>query len=407
MLLQEIKKSAGTNVKKSIRYIYDLADETGVDVSKWDVEDVFGPDLTIPVQEINKRFFAHTRRESRAEKIAVTEDQIAKAEAASQYYRAKEPTELITKRNTLISENDTLQNSINTKIKLMLEVEDQIAESQRKKIELAPIIKEILQEGFWTLDYVREEKPRADTEKLLEFLSDEIILQDPQTDGRDFKLNFGRIRIRIQCNGQVSAAPYEAQDKAILNGERGGIWGYFHPFVSNTGVICFGTGASVAAAAIAKRNYGDVFMLAQRILTTYPGGVAYVYLKKFFIEGKDKKGNRPWLWTLPKPMANLYGLTEEYINHVTPEPTPMDSPPSAFVGVDPGVPVETSLQVFNSSSELIFDHTGPVDIATELTNPFIPDFRCPNASCNDIWARRNNQRLCGICKVILPPPQGR
>lgn len=89
MLLQEIKKSAGTNVKKSIRYIYDLADETGVDVSKWDVEDVFGPDLTIPVQEINKRFFAHTRRESRAEKIAVTEDQIAKAEAASQYYRAK------------------------------------------------------------------------------------------------------------------------------------------------------------------------------------------------------------------------------------------------------------------------------------------------------------------------------
>ena len=355
MLLQELKRAGSRDTKKNIKYIYDLASETGVDVSQWDASEVFGESLLVPIQEINKKFFAHTRRLERKTKIELTEDFKALTEGVGQFFRQRPSDNLLLNRTTAQNNIDNYQANINVEAKKLLQIEEDIANFESFKPEFSPIVREILREGFWTLDFVRFEKPRAETDTLIEFLSDEIVLQEPHDDGRDFKLSFGRLRIRIRCDGLVVAAPTDAQDKAKVFCYARGMEGFFHPFVRPNGEFCFGTGASAIANHLSKRNYGDAFLIAQRVLTTYPGGTPFASLKHFFMEGKDRTGERPWLWNIPKPLADKYGLNDDQIR---------------------------------------------------TTNPTFEDgFRCPNPSCSsDPWSRPSSQMICANCETELPPP---
>ena len=106
-------------------------------------------------------------------------------------------------------------------------------------------------------------------------------------DNKNLSMNFGKLRIAVNFrNGQFHVTPIG--DNVIYKG-------FFHPFISTGGTLCFGEQGDLATDLIAKGKWYDYFCLLKTLLTTYNvEAYPYIAIETLWYLGKDKNGAHPW-----------------------------------------------------------------------------------------------------------------
>lgn len=91
------------------------------------------------------------------------------------------------------------------------------------------------------------------------FITDEVIINK----GKDDEYNLGTYEIRLYIQGEsMTITVHEHEGNTRVNG-------YWHPYVSNTGHVCWGDASSRVSLMLADEKLSDVFGVLQQLLTTY------------------------------------------------------------------------------------------------------------------------------------------
>src|SRR5574343_170217 len=300
MLINEIKKSnTDPNITRVINYLCDLSAETGIPIDSWDIHKVFGDELSYVVRDLNKKFFAYSSQKARLDRSTLPEDTKSKILALSPVFLSSEIGNLNSYILNKQRDIESYQNSINASISELVGYRDRIKAIESRKATLLTEVQTIVDSGFWELISVSSLDHDA-----IRFRSNEIVLKMPMDDERDFKTPFGRLDFVIRRDGSVVAMPNNRQSLS-----RSWVSNYFHPYINQSGSICWGSAKSVAQQFIAERRYADAFSILQQLLTTYSVETTpYVTLDKFFLEGRDLNGKYEWRQGLSPELNKLYGL---------------------------------------------------------------------------------------------------
>jgi hypothetical protein len=304
MLISELRRtSPPPNVSAALNYLCDLANETGVDITTWDVNKVFGDELKNSPREINKRFFSQVRMVEYLKRATLSEAVLENI-LANQHKRPRNVNEQRI-LNSIEAQNRHIrsyQSTIRTCIQTIQDLRVSLS-GAKSLFDLRQCVEEVLALGFY------EFVPALPESNLLFMVkTPEIVLsKGPDKEGRDFKTNFGRITFGLTIDGHVKALRNFEQPDTKVDCQ-----GYFFPFIDDSGIICWGSGAELAADLESKMKYAELFQLLIGLLTNYEGGHPYRTLESFFINGTDRDGKTaPWLKSLTPEQRKIYGLDEK------------------------------------------------------------------------------------------------
>ncbi len=294
--------------RKAITYISTLCEENGVNPDKFDFDAVYPDGYNKTVQELNKNFMQWLRNKTRKSKAELQEGQAEHIANVGQLFATTEKATLIGQEQNHMRNLEADQGKIFATVRALKEIRDRMA-TMEKPIDWVEQVKNIIRSGFWSLHKIETKKALQGNSSIpvMQFITNDITLTNPQSDGRDFKLEFGRIIINLNRNNTVLAMGYRWQPFTKINVEN-----KFHPYISADGAICFGNGSIAAGNYMATMRFDELFQLMETLLTTYSSdGGPYATMDKLFILGYDRYGDQPWLHALDKERRALYGVDEK------------------------------------------------------------------------------------------------
>lgn len=272
------------NVKRALNYITDLAANTGHNILGWDITKVFGDEMGVMVtsySEMNKRFFEQVKVDSTIKTVEkLTEEQVRLIKS---FERTNRDNHLRTYDQDISHKLNDIRRMANNIEARQSELAQIYARKRAVSLDYCKDTNDILSLNFFEF-YSLDEMYGYMT-----YVTPEIVLNYKRGDGKEMRLNFGKFKIRLYPAGaKILVLKHE---KNIDYG------GHIHPFIGNSGVICWGTAQEVASEYIAKGEWKESMRLLASLLTTYPGGTPYVTLEDFYFSGIDcDSGNRaPWL----------------------------------------------------------------------------------------------------------------
>lgn len=281
-------------IKKTLNYLSDLANNTGHNISHWNLDEIFVSDgkLIGSPTEINKRFFERIKIEAVVSDPKLTSLSVEDAEKIAVFDRkvlAHQRATFDDKISTELGRIKELCGSIMQRQAIVKEYRDK---KSSLKVVTSTWVNDVLSLGFFTL---HEVGPEYDPYIL--FTTRPVVLSQKRADGVELRVPFGVYTVKVL---PLSSSIFLNKGKDNVT-----IGGYWHPFVSDRGIICWGTAQQAVSDMIGNGQWFEVMRLLASLLTTYPGTTPYRSLDDFYFHGVDKAGLRPWLdpKLAPKPFC--------------------------------------------------------------------------------------------------------
>lgn len=259
--------------KNALKYIVELATNTRTNISKWDIQAIFGTKTNHFIQdknELNKRFFETKAKETIPE---IQQNEILDQAAARLMESVKRNFDQErVKRQENISSLLVLADRRRRDMEVYL---SQAAQTQlmldsmsiftgEKMIEE---IHAIERAGFFSLESVSAMRVSWITVNPI------TLREVNQAAGLNYSVHFGRLRAEIdltKLSFRVSPVDHVFPDLP-----------YFHPHVSSSGDICFGDASSVANKYLINYQFSAFLELLSQLLVSYSPTAPYMSLDRF------------------------------------------------------------------------------------------------------------------------------
>jgi hypothetical protein len=268
-------------VVSTLNYIEDLAIQMDVPIWSWDLNELFKAkdkdSITHSRAEINKIFFSYAKEHEKKElKIDLTPDTLKKIEIAQSRLRGTRRSSIEETIGFTQQEISNLESKIRQKtlaLKELFEAFDGI------EFNFSGQLSKILSGGFFLFEGVLG----SDSSPIIHLTTAPFMLIYKRSD-REIRLPMGRILIRWSMTDN-NLTVKEFRNNINCHG-------YIHPYVSNHGSICWGTGFGAVTRYQAQSNMPEVFKILQTILTTFVDSTPYHAIECFEENGKIE--GLPW-----------------------------------------------------------------------------------------------------------------
>lgn len=276
MLQFESAKRSGFNgllpeQTKNLLYLEQLASTTQENIAEWDVSEFLdAPDK----RAINKLFFGKKETTTIDEKLVV--DLMIYTEKAREQLKISEITQAKSNRDYTLNQARAYHRNVQQKLDEARVYAKRIEMLEgRDNGDLQNQVKKIFQNPFY--EFVRTDNPQPNVELgLLKFRTrkDVILTETNKAAGIDRRVNMGRYRIDVDMR---TAYLKVLNLEGTLNCS-----GYWHPYVSASGEICWGNATDSAHKMLVEGRIGDAMELLSSLLTHYdPTSTPYLDLYTF------------------------------------------------------------------------------------------------------------------------------
>jgi hypothetical protein len=335
MYLHELRASnPPQSTVRALNYIEHLASEMKVPISAWNINKIFGEELPSSTKDLTSKFIRYTRTLEVQKNTQLDADTISYLEESALRLMPAKRTELERRKQTCVQRMRNYYRSAESEAKVLQETELQLR-SLEGAGNFVQIVQEVLRPGYW------EFFVPSNSLFVAGFISKPVkIARIPDDKGRDYALDFGRLKFGITKEGWIQALQAHEQDQAgvffrdSLAGrlQAPGPYHLFFHTIDSGGNICWGTGADAANECMAKMQYADAFLILQRVLADPDGYLPYASIPQFFTLGVDRNFERPWLKDLSPEMRAAYGVTEADFKLVLPEKNKAPEKPLTYAG---------------------------------------------------------------------------
>jgi hypothetical protein len=297
-MLEDLTAEEKMKNLSALNYIKTIANSSNIDISAWDILEVFGREdkrgLELDKKTLNKLFFAkvqsslnpptteETKTETKTEgviaenAVASTEDLTALKNAVAIAYERTKTTAIEAQKKNTKSAKDNMdqyyrnfleyeRNYISglRQVKLL---ESTIKDGSEKYIEgIILNLRKVIDKGIWI-------NPVFDENYLYLNTKTNVVLHDVNKSANlDLHLDVGQLAVRINLknNFALSVIPYKGN---IQSGAM------FHPHVNSEGTPCWGDAQNIAVKAIADYDFEKALTLLHTLLHTYNPGSPYINL---------------------------------------------------------------------------------------------------------------------------------
>jgi len=268
---------------KILNYIKLLASTTNSDISRWNISKLFGVEgsgsnFIADRKQINKIFFEYLKtktdeREDIAETVGLPPEVFSiinsglKSGIESKIKANKDGLE------RAISNFVNWSNDFNNHISNISRYQKQIdiLSGHNPTGDIQQDLVECLSEGCWVNPVVKDNFLYLNTSTNI------ILVHKIDSANVDISIDFGVLAVRIDLtNNEMMVLPY----KKNISASR-----YFHPHVSTTGIVCWGTARDAAKDYLQLSQFGKALKLLYAVLTSYNDSNPYIRIASF----KDAK----------------------------------------------------------------------------------------------------------------------
>lgn len=260
---------------QALNYIHQLSKQSSINISTWDIRSLFGDptnkkisvELIKNKNEINRIFFGEFERRKvdvSSEVMAATNAIKKQLTAISAGVKASRIDQI--KRSIENQEQDLISRTrnLNDRVRAICDLQKEINKITGMDSDDSVMagLEEVLATGFYQFESVN-------TTRIIFSTKEELIMSRVNKAAHiDQSLNLGRFFIEIEFNGLVPKV------KPLSNNV---VWERkYHPYISNTGDVCFGTGEEMASKYRTSFNMAGLLQLLQNILVTYSDSTPYV-----------------------------------------------------------------------------------------------------------------------------------
>ena len=145
---------------------------------------------------------------------------------------------------------------------------------ENKETNLAPEIKKIVADGWFTLEPEITRQRNSAADAAIYFSTNQVFLtQRKRSAGLDITVPMGRYLIRY--------APQFCELNVLEHEDNLFVSSYYHPHVGHSGEVCWGTGHDKAMQALGNHKPSEAFSILRMVLTTYNDESPYSSLGEF------------------------------------------------------------------------------------------------------------------------------
>lgn len=278
--LSEPKRSEQVD---AVKYIQMIAATSGIDISRWDCQDVFGDgkgvsSIITDKKQINKKFFERCdelRRESPVQEVYESVDELSKRNIDE-----------ISKRY-MLDVAARVENDITAMLRRAKEYYDSAesvlreAAQRRASISSCPAqrppslgtqIQEVSNSSQWVYIGLRGDSVVFRTR------NDVILKHKNQAAGIDVTVNFGKFDVLY------SLETFLVKVKPVENNIF--VHDYYHPHVNYAGAVCWGSASDTVSKALSNLNFTQVMTILASVLNSYNADNPYKPIEVFDKEFK-------------------------------------------------------------------------------------------------------------------------
>lgn len=261
----------------AIKYVEQLAAITNTNIASWDILALLSNqegDYYTDRTKINKIFFAKKSEIDLSPVSTSVPDQFRYEIEKLKNINPSNLESMQKKANSAMVEATRLSVSASSKILEARKIQVFIDKVTGKQIDYMDEINQVIREGFWELDKVKDGIISMRT------VSDVWLTYKNVAHAVNIKLCFGRYVFSYKL-GQGRLWPFEYERNLRYNV---GSTGYIHPHISGIGEhanICWGTMQTDANNAIVNGDVVGVFSIAAQHLCNYNHDSAYVHMDKY------------------------------------------------------------------------------------------------------------------------------
>lgn len=267
---------------EAVKYIQMIASTSGVDISSWDCQSIFGDGKSINSiitnrVEINRRFFEHADaiRANRPlqQNFASLSDAIkAEIDEISRRFLLEAAARAENQIGELVRRASDYMESANSILRDAASKRASISVVPGREVNLAQQIEEVSRSEHWEYVDTREEFD----ELLVSFVSKtDVILQHRNlAAGINIRVNMGKFKVTYNLRHfTLKVLPHE--NNVTVDND------YYHPHVNYSGNICWGSASDAASRASTSLNFSQLMVLLTSILHCYNPDNPYKPLEKF------------------------------------------------------------------------------------------------------------------------------
>ena len=282
---------------EAIQYIEKMAGLTRTPIDSWDIFKVFNNGdngLLVDRRAINKRLHSHgllsetqRRQLTDLENTAMEAFQVRMREQAESLAQ-----QALANRDYSIKDATSLRQRMEASITNAKNYDEQARNLEGKTPNIAHEVGKIIDAGFWEVESILYHEIHFTTKNPI------VLTENNASAGVHFHVPMGHYKV-IVFAPEARLRVKQFKDNVVFDG-------YYHPYVNESGVICWGNAQDTANKMLARQEYAHVLELLAALLTTYvPEATPYAQLLKFQIEydkahrtgffslGCDTCGNAP------------------------------------------------------------------------------------------------------------------
>lgn len=264
--------SVTANAKAMLEYIEQLAIQTSTNIDSWALE----PFVNVPLNPLNKRevnriFFAKKEEHVQGlHKIDVqAEEQMTEMSTRLQEYRSARLAELEYNRKLNVTDALGKYSEFTLRLSRAWGAQKEIYALQEKPANyIREEVTKLLKDGFWEFDKY------ANGILTLLTANDVVMSEVNKTAGINRRINLGRFQLQVVV---------PTMDLKVLRHKRNiHTSGHWHPYIGDTGDICWGNAGNTAANLLAQgKLYGALTLLASLLITYSPDSHPWARLSAF------------------------------------------------------------------------------------------------------------------------------
>ena len=265
----------------AVKYIFLIASTSGVSVSDWDCQEVFGAvkgsanEIVTSKLDINKRFFEKVEELAAASPIPseptpLDESTKENLKILSRQYIA----DLIARaendyRNRLSSAVD-YQRSYEEQLRRAVEARAATMQISGQDPKVSEQIETLTEGSFW--QYAGQARESSSV-FVLRTKNDVICSHKNVAAEIDITVNLGKFDARFDMRGGIL--------RVVAHSDNVFVSDYIHPHISSNGSVCWGNGGDTALRAQSSMNLIQLFTLLSSVLVNYNSSNPYRSLEDF------------------------------------------------------------------------------------------------------------------------------
>lgn len=259
----------------AVQYIDILSNTTGIDITEWDLHEVFakrGNEFNADRNFINKTFFEHQAKllseRVAAAPLTIPEEVQQRVNDYSSKTAAKQLQQISAQREQALNQAQQVYQQFETHMREAYQCAvDMDRHARDGGINIGGQLTQLQTDGFWI-------NPVLDG-KFLFMLTGQSVVNIYRNSGAglDVRVDFGKMAARIDLESMnLIVIPF---DNNIVARE------HYHPHINRTGAVCWGTGQDAAIRSLARGDVLTAMRLLATILVNYNDGNPYVPLQTF------------------------------------------------------------------------------------------------------------------------------